>query len=129
MRYKRRFHACTGIEEENGSLTKVLVVSGRTNSGLTCSSEIYNIEYNYWSDGPAMVEAVWSSALVSASASSDVGAYLIAGYNGNDRVTGVYAISKNLDQWTLVGNISQKRTEHVAVRIPPNIIKGCPIND
>ena len=135
MKSKRASHACIEIKDEFGTVTKISVAGGSSRSGVLSSAlkstEIYDIKTDTWCDGPDLLVPIASSALVPASPSSEFSAYIIAGRSWDgDELKAIYmsnvdAISKNLDHWINLGNISHVRAGHVALMIPSNLIKGC----
>ena len=141
MKHARYFHSCTEIEDENGKVTKILVVGGvkgpkvvvygkimigKPDMKYADSSEIYDVEKKVWQMGPKLNQPIFKSTLVTSPASKIYSAYLIGGHNGKEGISRIYGIKKDLSKWNLIGYMGQARYSHFALNIIPNSIKGCP---
>ena len=75
-----------------------------------------------------MPKAVYGAAMVrDNNDESPFVAYLLGGYDGNDRFSTIYGLRNNLQEWKVLGHMEKKKNGFVALSISPNFLPGCNI--
>ena len=121
LKHGRSHHTCAALKNKKGAITHVIVAGGNPNSkGLYNSTEIFDVDAMAWHPGPDLPTYVVGGALVAGGThESSSFAYLIGGYHKDAESAEIYALSNDIQSWSMIGTMERKRRNHVAVALPP----------
>ena len=120
MNQKRRGHECVKISED-----EILVIGGTDGYGYFNSTEVYDKMYDNWSTGPTMPKPIEWGQFIKASPESQFLGYYLGGFGYGGWSSDIYGLSKDLSNFQLIGNLKEKRSNHVAFRLPESIGDKC----
>ena len=102
-------------------------MTGGSYSSNLKSTEILHIENSEWKDGPDLPSGVYGAQLIAANPYQRKNAgYLIGGEEDGIGYSGkIYSLSKNMDRWSLVGDLKQSRRYFAAITLPNGLLPGC----
>ena len=112
-----RHSSCT-VQSDDGSTKCIIIIGGLTNEEQNSkSTEILHIEDQKWVKGPNLPGGIRSSACVALPPTSDFACVLIGGRTEKYKYIGknVFGLKKSLDEWTLLGQITNGRFSHIAL--------------
>ena len=104
------------VDNQNpGNSSTVVVIGGRDGGGrILKSTEIYNVSEKVWNKGPDLPIGIVAADCVPAPTESKFSCYLVGGYDGGYSPK-VYALSKDLNSWEVLGDFGLGRTTFVAL--------------
>ena len=122
MSQPRIVHACLLLDQN------VIVVGGVGGIGSRTykSTEILDIQTKQWRPGPDLPEPIGGGRLVRALPGSKYEAYLIGGETNRGTYSdSIYGLTKNLGKFDEIGVLKRKRSDHVALVLPNEVIEKC----
>lgn len=109
-------HSCGTV---NGSL--VVVVGGYKSPVSSSSSEILDLTFMEWSQGPPFPQQHYSAGVVQYGDT-----FVIAG--GGFVNDGVYKMDNVEMEWVLLGKLTVGKWDNMAIPLPNHLDLGCPVD-
>ena len=117
---------CCEIKDNAGNIVKILVAGGHLGTAppFLKTTEIYDVAQKTWTNGPDLDTEIWNLRLITAPPGSNYAAYMLTGVHGTEDQKGIHVISKDLKEWTKLGNIQRERSATTLVMISPDLVDG-----
>ena len=121
MNQKRVKHACAMIDDD-----RIIVIGGwGENYKRLKTTEILNIKTRQWQSGPSLPTGLADGQFVTASPGFKYLGYYVGGSGYDGHSFFIYGLTRDLNEFKVLGNIKIERSDHVAIQLAASISDKC----